>query len=319
MVLGVVMTVSAGYAVAGGCPIVVDVARVKTTDGAFLPLRVWRSGTVPVRKVIVALHGFNDYSKSFELPAPFLTRHGIALYAYDQRGFGEAPDRGRWGGTDRYVEDLRQVVRLVREQHPGIPLFILGDSMGGAVAIVAMTSPSPPDADGVILVAPAVWGRDAMPWYQRWLLAIASRILPGVTVTGSGLGIRPSDNEEMLRALGRDPLVIRETRIDTIAGLVDLMDEALGRVGNLSVPTLWLYGMHDEIIPPEATLNALRRRPPSVRTAFYERGFHMLLRDLHAEEPLTDIVAWIDDHAAPLRFGKGEWITAGKRGSSEGR
>lgn len=283
--IALLLLAGGGTAIGEGLSPAIEGSRFRASDGAILPVRVWESAVSPPRGVIVALHGFNDYSNAFAIPAPFFTRQGITLYAYDQRGFGNAPLRGRWGGRDRYLDDLRQFSRLVRQQHPGIPLYILGDSMGGAVAIVAATDPSPPVADGLILVAPAVWGRNTMPWYQRWLLAIASRLFPGMTVTGKDLGIRPSDNREMLRALGRDPLMIRETRVETIAGLVDLMDEALERVGKLTLPTLWLYGRHDEIIPPEATLAALRRASPMVRPLFYDRGYHMLLRDLHAGEP----------------------------------
>lgn len=297
----------AGGAARGGSASSPDTPLFRTADGTMLPFRVWNAEGGHPRAVVVALHGFNDYSLSFSLAAPWFTGNGITLYAYDQRGFGTAPNRGIWGGVDRYVDDLRRFTTLVRERHPRTPLYVMGDSMGGAVAIVAATGPDPPSADGLILIAPAVWGRSTMPWYQRLLLAVASRIVPWVTVTGKGLGIRPSDNEEMLRQLSRDPLVIRETRIDTIAGLVDLMDLALERTGRLPIPTLWLYGRNDQVIPPEATLTALKTAPPVVRRAFYDRGFHMLLRDIHRDEPLTDIVTWIGGRDRPLVHGRGEW------------
>ena len=101
--------------------------------------------------------------------------------------------------------------------------------MGGAVIMAALTSNNPPMAEGAILVAPAVWGRVTMPFYQRWLLGLAARTLPWLKLSGKGLGIQASDNIEMLRTLGRDPLVIKETRIDTLWGLVNLMDTSAGR------------------------------------------------------------------------------------------
>jgi hypothetical protein len=58
------------------------------------------------------------------------------------------------------------------------------------------------------LAAPALWARDFMPWYQRWLLGILSHTVPWLTLTGESVGVMASDNIEMLRALGRDPLVI---------------------------------------------------------------------------------------------------------------
>ena len=76
--------------------------------------------------------------------------------------------------------------------------------------------------------------------------------MPGLTLTGRGLKIKPSDNIAMLRALSRDPLVIKETRVDTIYGLVDLMDAALASAPLLDVPLLVMYGAKDEIVPQDA-------------------------------------------------------------------
>jgi len=175
------------------------------------------------------------------------------------------------------------------------------------VTIAAMTADNPPEADGLILVAPAVWGRETMPWYQRWLLAIASHTVPWMEVTGEGLEITPSDNIEMRRGLWRDPLVIKATRIDTIYGLTNLMDEALAKAGKLQRRTLVLYGMRDQVIPKEPTLLMLDKMPKTTRKAFYECGYHMLLRDLQGEKPLADILTWISDPAKSLTYGSDAW------------
>jgi alpha-beta hydrolase superfamily lysophospholipase len=257
------------------------------------------------KAVIVALHGFNDYSNAFAMPGRYLSEHGIALYAYDQRGFGNSPGRGLWAGTDAYVDDLRQFTRLVGRNHPGRPLYILGESMGGAVAIVAMSSERPPVADGIILSAPAVWGRSTMPWYQRALLSISVSTVPSLQLTGESLGILPSDNIEMLRGLGRDPLVIKETRVDAIYGLVNLMDEALSRVDQLNKEVLVLYGEHDQVIPKEPVSLMLKKLSTTgtARVALYEQGYHLLLRDLGAAKPWADIAAWVADRSKPLPSG----------------
>lgn len=280
-------------------------AHFVATDGAVLPVRTWLPSHGETKAVIVALHGFNDYSNAFAMPGRYLSEHGIALYAYDQRGFGNSPGRGLWAGMDAYVDDLRQFTRLVGRNHPGRPLYILGESMGGALAIVAMTSERPPAADGIILSAPAVWGRDTMPWYQRALLSISVSTVPWLQLTGESLGILPSDNIEMLRGLGRDPLVIKETRVDTIYGLVDLMDEALARVDKLKKEALVLYGEHDQVIPKEPVSLMLKKLSKTgvARVAFYEQGYHLLLRDLGAAKPWADIATWVADRSKPLPSG----------------
>src|SRR5579863_10345453 len=94
-------------------------------DGARLPLRKW----VPqgrVTAVILALHGFGDYSNGFAMPAALWAKRGIATYAFDQRGFGGAPGRGLWPGEDRLALDAITASRILRLTYPGRPLYLLG-------------------------------------------------------------------------------------------------------------------------------------------------------------------------------------------------
>lgn len=273
-------------------------------DGIRLPTRTWAPKDAPPRAVVVALHGFNDYSNFFAAPGAYLAGHGIVSHAYDQRGFGGAPDRGTWAGIDGYARDLTDFVAVVRRRHPGLPVYVLGESFGGAVAMVAATGANPPDADGIILAAPAVWGRSAMTWYERSALWVMSHTLPTVALSARGLNIVPSDNRDMLIALGRDPKVIKETRVETIAGLADMMDAALASAGRFEAPALILYGGRDEIIPGRPTLEMVRHLPADARGrqrfALYENGYHMLLRDLQAKTAWRDIAAWIADPRAAL-------------------
>ena len=278
-----------------------------TADGQMLPVKIWRPEKGPAKAVIIALHGFNDYSNFFAKPGAYLAGHSIQSYAYDQRGFGGAPGRGLWPGVEAYSADLKTFSGLVRRRHPGTPLYLLGESMGAAVIMVATVDGGMEGISGVILAAPAVWGRATMTWYQRAALWIGVHVMPWATLTGRGLKIKPSDNIEMLKALGRDPKVIKETRVDAIHGLVNLMDAALEKSARLDQRLLILYGEKDEIIPKKPTAMMLERLPKAAqdqrRLALYQQGYHMLLRDLQAEVPWRDIVHWIADKDKPLPSG----------------
>jgi acylglycerol lipase len=272
-------------------------------DGAQLPLHQWPpSGTHQKnpKAILLALHGFNDYGLFIKTGAEYFAGLGIKTYAYDQRGFGAAPHTGRWPGRNAFAQDLTTVTGLLRRRHPDTPLFVLGHSMGGAIVMSAVTGPNPPSTDGIILAAPAVWGRASMQFYQRWTLALLSHTLPWLTVTAEGLDIKPSDNIEMLRALGRDPLFIKRTRVDTIWGLVNLMDDALAAAPKLRAKTLILYGDLDQVIKKKPTKMMLAALPGLAQPATsgqrlmrYKDGYHMLLRDLQAENVWRDIAAWI--------------------------
>ncbi len=280
-------------------------------DGAHLPLRVWLPAG-RVKATILALHGFNDYLNAFDGPAADWTRDGIAVFAYDQRGFGRAPDRGLWPGTWRLDEDMANASRLVAARYPGVPHYILGESMGGAVAITGATGSvgaERPVTDGLILAAPAVLGRSTMNLFERAALWIAYHFVPSMTLTGRGLHILASDNIAMLRALARDPLVIKATRVEAIEGLVTLMDQALAAAPRLDRRLLLLYGQHDALIPREPVqlfIAALPRATAPGRTiAWYPAGYHLLLRDLDAELVRTDIASWVLHPEAALPSGDG--------------
>lgn len=280
--------------------------RVIMDDGAALPLRQWQPAGEP-KAVILALHGFNDYSFSFDAPAKTWAEDGIATFAYDQRGFGATAFRGLWAGEDRMMDDLRVAARLLRTRYPNTPLYLLGESMGGSVVMAAATSTDPPPADGLILAAPAIWGRETQGPVQSGFLWLAAHTVPFAELTGEGMHVHPSDNIAMLRELGRDPLVIKATRVDAIYGLVNLMDRAYDAAPRLRGRALVLYGSREDILPGSAVVAMLRRLPAEAgrrpRVALYAKGYHMLLRDLGAATVRNDIVAWIADPAAPLPSG----------------
>lgn len=283
-------------------------------DGARLPLRRWLP-TDGVKAAVLALHGFGDYSNAFEMPAQIFASHGIATYAFDQRGFGGAPGRSLWAGERQLAADAVTASRLLRLIHPGRPLYLLGESMGGAVAILATTGAiggaiggptgvPVAEPDGVILSAPAVWGRATMDLLPKLALFAGAHLFPDMIVSGRGLRIRASDNLPMLRALGQDPMVLKGARLDMVDGLVDLMDGALAAAPRLAAPTLVLYGAHDQVIPRPPIAEFVAHLPSDPgrrrRLAYYGQGYHLLLRDLNAATVAGDVVGWILDRGAAL-------------------
>lgn len=275
------------------------------SDGYRLPFQCWGCTERP-QTVVLALHGFNDYSQAFEPLGKSLAEIGVMTYAFDQRGFGRTAWAGRWHGSDQLAADLQTLIGLLRERHPTARLILVGESMGAAIALSADIE-TPLDVDGLVLIAPAVWSRASMPWYQRVALAIAARALPRLKLTGDGIPIYPSDNEDMLIAMGRDPLVIKATRVEALWGVTNLMDRAVtwpaARPGGKRPPTLILYGERDSIIPPRAFCRFIDTVPLDTNTIqllLYAEGWHMLPRDLQGARVRADIAAWVQNPSVVL-------------------
>jgi acylglycerol lipase len=273
-------------------------------DGMKLPLRHWDAAnsdsSAPPHAIVLALHGMSDYSNSFDGPAKQWAASGITTLAFDQRGFGAGPNPGLWAGGEVMRADLFDFVAAAKARYPGVPVFALGESMGGAVLLSALATDGAPRLAGAILVAPAVWGRRDMPLSYRAALFLAAHLMPGLILSNNAAGhvvtIVPSDNVPMMRALARDPLFQKQTRVDTLYGLVNLMDEARAAPRKLPAdtpPILLLTGRKDQIIPQDATAGAIAELGSRADVRRYDQGYHMLLRDLEGPAVNQDVADWI--------------------------
>jgi len=282
---------------------------VLTADGYRLPLRRWLPQG-EIEAVVLALHGFNDYGNAFHyLQEAVVDAGDVAIYAYDQRGFGQTQSPGIWPGQETLISDVHTVATLLRERYPRQPLYLMGESMGAAVVLLALAGGQPLPADGVVLIAPAVWGTDTMPWYQRVGLWLAVRLMPGKYFSSEAvrrMGRRATDDSAIMRELGRDPWVLKGARVDTLHGVSELM-LAASRVTTVRLPSQVLYGLNDQIIPREPVcqwLGRLAQSPPAgMQIVLYPDGYHMLTRYSDRARVMADITAWLQRPGSTLPSG----------------
>jgi alpha-beta hydrolase superfamily lysophospholipase len=183
--------------------------------------------------------------------------------------------------------------------------------MGGAVAMAAAARGMLGDADGIVLVAPAVRGSEALGPVATTTLWFFAHVVPWLAGPSGGPAYQPTDNPEILREWAQDPLILRGPRVDMAWGLVGLMDEAVAAAPRLDLPLLLLVGARDIFVPGGAMARLIADLPPADparrRIAVYETGWHMLLRDLEAARVRGDVAHWITargtEPASPLPSG----------------
>jgi alpha-beta hydrolase superfamily lysophospholipase len=289
----------AALLLAGAAGPLAGCSAVPSEPAAEPPTRAFEPTGVP-RGRIVALHGFGDHKGAFEGLGRWLAERGFGLVAYDQRGFGEQRDRMFWPGTEALVAQARQVVEAERARHPDLPLWLLGDSMGAAVALLAASGPEAVPVDGLILVAPAVWGGETMPRFYRATMRALATLFPWLRVSGRGLPVRPAEDLEVVRALARDPLHLGEPRADAVVGLLELMDAARAAGPLVRVPTLLLVPGRDDIVPTAVQLSfAPTIAAAECRLVLYPTGRHLLLRDRDRLLAWHDLLAWLERRTPP--------------------
>ena len=282
--------------------------RYVAADGTSLAVTSWPAAPSATQSgapkaVILGLHGFGDYRKAWDEPAEIWARDGITTYAYDQRGFGGSPTRGRWPGTEALVGDANEMILLLRQKYPGVPVYLAGESMGGAVALVAAEQGA--EIDGLILLATALRSRDTLGPVATGGLWFVAHTVPWFPSGPTSIDFMPTDNPKTLDKLRNDKQMLRQTRVDMAYGLVDLMDDAREAAAKVHVPYLMLHGLGDRIVPQEPVKAAIEVMPPRAdsKLAFYKKGYHLLLRDKEGKTVAVDVAAWVANHDAPLPSG----------------
>ena len=218
----------------------------------------------------------------------------MEVRAYDQRGFGRNPDRGRWPGAERLVADFAAAAAEARAALPEGALVAVGHSMGAGVVLAAAGEGRAPEVDALVLAAPAIAGGAALGPASRgaaWLLAA---LAPDRRWTGEGLvRFQASDDVAMLRGLAADPLYLGAPSAREILGLIRVMDRAAAAAPGAAQPTLVLHGARDALVRPE-DVRAVSETLPN-RTAFrlYREGWHLLFRDLQKRRVWEDVLAFI--------------------------
>jgi alpha-beta hydrolase superfamily lysophospholipase len=258
-------------------------------DGLRLPLIAWRPPEPAA--IMLGLHGYGDYRRAFRLAGPWLAARRIALFAYDQRGFGETESRGRWPGAGELIQDLAEAVLLLRQHYPTLPLYVIGESMGGSVALAGMGQGKVVGVDRLILVAPAVRGRVPLRELHDLVLRLGALALPWLAVAlrrGASPWLEPGEAAR----LADDPLILREISVSAYDGLIELANQASVDPAVAMQPTLLLYGELDATIPRVA-IDDLALRHDNLTTRLYPGRHHLLLHEKGAEAVLEDCLAWL--------------------------
>jgi acylglycerol lipase len=270
-----------------------------TGDGARLPLSSWRPDRPP-SAVVLCLHGFGDYRKAFQLAARWLAPRGIAVYAYDQRGFGETDSRGYWPGAETLIDDCADAVRVLREAHPDLPLVVLGESMGGSVALAGIGSGRVVGVDRLIVAAPGVRGGVPLRQLHDLALRLGALALPWLAIELRRGGRPWLDPEESSR-LADDPLILRHLSVGTFDGLIELANRATADIDRDMPATLLLYGELDGTIPRAAIDDLALGLGDRCTLCLYPERHHLLLHEAGADEVFADCLRWLRQELAGAR------------------
>ncbi len=247
------------------------------------------------RAVIVISHGLGEHGGRYVPLASQLVEKGFAVHALDHRGHGRSGGpRANIERFDYVVSDLGSFLGRAQRLHPGLPVILLGHSMGGAIALGCGLKYENA-LRALVLSAPALAVAEAPPLLKRLTVRALSALRPDTGV----MTISP-------RAISRDPSVVRAYESDplvfhgaiparTIAELLDAMDTLQQSAHELRLPVLIQHGSADEIVPLPAAqhiyqhLGLERRR--SIR--IYNGLYHEIYNEPEKDRVIGDLVSWL--------------------------
>jgi alpha-beta hydrolase superfamily lysophospholipase len=266
-------------------------------QGATLFAQAWLPEHDP-RGVVVISHGLAEHSGRYAALAARLAAHGRAVYALDHRGHGRSS--GRRANIERFsylVSDLGAFVGRAQRQHPEAAVFLLGHSMGGAIALASAVR-SPGGLNGLVLSAPALAAGEAVPPFKAFVVRLLSRFAPdtgALTLPAAAISRDPA----VVRAYESDPLVFRGAiPARTLVELLDAMASFPESVARLQVPVLVQHGTADRLVPLAVTRPIYERlgnrKLRSVR--LYDGLFHEAYNEPERDQVIADLEAWLEGH-----------------------
>ncbi|WP_445223364.1 lysophospholipase [Burkholderia sp. Ac-20379] len=269
-----------------------------TADGVELAAWRWPAGDAP-RATVALIHGLGEHARRYDALAGKLNAAGIELVAIDLRGHGRSPGPRAWVERfDRYLDDADALVDFAtRGARSDAPLFLMGHSMGGAIAAlyaIERANARGRRFSGLILSSPALApGRDV----PRWMLA-ASRFISRVWPRFPALKIDAA-------LLSRDPAVVAANRADPLvhhgavpartgAEILEAMTRIARGRGALTLPTLVYHGTADKLTEPEGSREFGAQAGPADKTlTLYEGNYHETMNDLERERVIGALIGWI--------------------------
>lgn len=269
----------------------------REVDGA-AGARIFRQSWVPQdepRAHLVLAHGASEHSGRYRHVVERLVPDGVAVHALDHRGHGRSSGgRGQIDRMDHVLADLDALVDDVRGGAGSRPVFLLGHSMGGCIAI-AYAVRRQAKLDGLALSAPLA-ALAAAPAPLRLVARVLSAVTPGLGVYGVDASAVSRDPEEV-RAYREDPLVhhgkLPARTVHELAAAVGRFEADAPR---LTLPLLVLLPLADTLAPPEGGRMVHDRAASADKTLHeYPGFFHEQFNEPagERERPLDDLARWI--------------------------
>lgn len=258
----------------------------ETSDGFTQLRRHWSCPDAKATMLIV--HGIGEHSGRYEHVGAHFAAEGIDTWSYDQRGFGQSGGRRAFVKSfDQFLDDVEQMLAVAGRD--GLPMILMGHSLGGLVVTTYLVSERP-QPDLAVISAPALHAE--VPAWQKLLAPVIGRVLPKQHIPSKIDGELLSRDVEVQQAYVNDPLVIAGATAGLGNEIFQTMETTSVVLDRVRVPAYVLHGTEDRLVPPSASegLGAL----PNVTRKLWDGLRHECLNEPEQDEVLAGISEWLE-------------------------
>jgi alpha-beta hydrolase superfamily lysophospholipase len=246
-------------------------------------VRVWESGEP--RHIAVLSHGYGEHIGRYEHVADRLTEHGAVVYGPDHAGHGRSEgDRALVEDFSTIEEDLHAVIERAREQHPELPMVLIGHSMGGLIAL-AYAQRHPDELDALVLSGPAVAINPALAPLLEMDEIPDIPIDPAILSRDPEVGRRYAEDELVYHGPFKKPTLI------AMASAAQSIQRSPG-LGEL--PVLWMHGELDQLVPLDAVRPVVEGVGGRLEVHVYPGAQHEIFNEVNKDEVLEHLTAFLD-------------------------
>jgi len=261
--------------------------------GLRIASRSWRPDGA-ARGIVILIHGFNSHSGYFAWPAEQFVANGLAAYALDLRGRGKSEgERFYVRRFSDWLEDVDRLVEIARTENPGVPVYVLGHSVGGVIASSYVFEHQPEIAG---LICESFAFDVGLPQLVQLALEGASYLIPHLPVYSLKNEIFSRD-PAVVEAMNNDPLIANEKQpAETASEVLKAAARLKENMPKFTVPVFIVHGTDDKATRPEGSRYFYDNVGSEDKTLkLYEGHYHDLLNDIDKEIVMADILAWVNE------------------------
>jgi alpha-beta hydrolase superfamily lysophospholipase len=271
----------------------------KSYDGEELFFQTWSKKNP--QGFILGVHGMGEHSSCYGFLAKSLENVNLQLVMPDLRGHGRSSGKRGLGSIDEYILDLKILVERFKSDHPHLPLFLLGHSMGGLVVLKYLIrnaeQANAGEISGSILSSPLLGINVEVPFFKKKSARLLSLLAPQLTLSNEIHYKELSHDEKVIKSYDSDNW--RHDRVSPrlFLSLTSSMNYVLERCDKIKIPILLQQAGDDRIVSQAKGAEMFEKLKTLDKTIFvYKDMFHEIYNEVGREKVFSDLINWLNHH-----------------------